>query len=785
MSSSRLSPRGLQIAESARRQKGWQKNNFRFPEGKQLGSATVTRFFKRVRIHDDNFRTICEALEISVDDVVDNTPKVYQGNDQTSSGLHVGIYASNIRIQCSTIKASDGSTLELNDIFTRNNFSDNSIAANSSDLLNYSKNSGVKLIVSGRSGSGKTTLIKYLALEHVQDLSAKVPVFLRLANLSPSSSSVEEFSVEKFLRNRMIRNGVSSDQIDGLLNDDKLLILLDGLDEVSTSRVDEVIRGIGTLVEKYRRNSFIVTTRSSSHRSNSYVFDEFLRLRIAGFQADQIHEYAQRFFQAVNRNSLMSQFESQISSNPGLADLASVPLLLTLLCSLHQENQTLFQQPHLVYRASLRNILKRWISEDSAGYEHHMNALIKVLSVIALWSFWEEHNQIDADRIIDRIQQDQANFLLPRNIAAADFVSTLEHYGLLRRIGEDSGRYAFVNPIFQEYLAAKAIIAGYTDISLENALEHRLFNRRWHGIWEIMTDMLPQGDDSGDLQNADTFVYAMYHRIQLLLAGQTGSQQLLSWVAAKAEEVHIDSPYKPACIRATYLDYPFDYGMSNARETILFAEMPTRMRIDASLGGILFLAMWLANSMINLFEKGQLEGLGLALDRLFDPSYNLAFPFAEIEGITDRDMIIPFCNLLVDATEEAYIEAIRYYSERINSRLNDVVQLVDHDDEFLNSLLDLKSDVETQMHNFEDSRTRELSEIFWRDWHDRFRGVILHYCNIGYDWSTVLTSQEYSDLKDYYNANLILARCIRNVNVSSTTRSYILQHVLLPISYCD
>jgi NACHT domain len=779
MSSLRLSDEGWQIAESARSRLGWQKNNFRFPDGKFVGEATIRRFFSRKPIRDYNFITICEALGISVDDVVDNTPEMHRGSDQTYSSLHVGIYASNIRTQCSTIKASDGSTLELNDIFTRNNFSHNSIAANSSDLLNYSKNSGVKLIVSGRSGSGKTTLIQYLALEHVQDLSAKVPVFLRLANLSLSSSSVEEF-----LRNRMIRNGVSIYQIDGLLNDDKLLILLDGLDEVSTSRVDEVIRGIGTLVEKYGRNSFIVTTRSSSHRSNNYVFDEFLRLRIAGFQADQIHEYAQRFFQGVNRDSLMSQFESQISANPGLADLASVPLLLTLLCSLYQENQTLFQQPHLVYRASLRNILKRLIPEDSAGYEHHINALIKVLSVIALWSFWEEHNQIDADRIIDRIQQNQANFLLPRNIVAADFVSTLEHYGLLRRIGEDSGRYAFVNPIFQEYLAAKAIIAGYTDISLENALEHRLFNRRWHGIWEIMTDMLPQGADSADLQNADTFVYAMYHRIQLLLAGQTGSQQLLSWVAAKAEEVHRDSQYEIACIRATYLEYPFDYCMSNARETIQFANMPTRMRIDASLGGILFLAMWLANSMSNLFQDGQLEGLGVGLDRLLDPEFNLCFPFAELEGITDRDAIIPFCNLLINATEEEYIEAIRYYSQRINSRLEDVGQIVNHD-EFLNSLLDLKNDLERQMHSFEHSPTREASQLFWQDWRDRFRSIMLHYCNIGYDWSTVLTSQEYSDLKNYYNAHLILAKCIRSSNVSSATRSYVLQHMLLPISYYD
>ena len=140
---------------------------------------------------------------------------------------------------------------------------------------NIKTNKFHNIIVLGKPGAGKTTFLRHITLQALQgekgELQRSVlPILIELRDLSSSTKSLLDFITEQFdicgIANRR-------KHIEGLLKAGKCLVLLDGLDEVKTGKVEEIVKEVKNLVNKYHNNQFILSCRIAAY---NYVFEQFM-----------------------------------------------------------------------------------------------------------------------------------------------------------------------------------------------------------------------------------------------------------------------------------------------------------------------------------------------------------------------------------------------------------------------------------------------------------------------------------------------------------------------------
>ena len=96
----------------------------------------------------------------------------------------------------------------------------------------------------------------------------------------------------------------------------KVLLLLDGLDEVPGTDGDEVVKQIEMFVRNYDRNHLIITCRIQAQK---YRFNHFAYVEVADFNSEQIAAFARKWFVATARNGAqegLAKVRQFIKSSP-------------------------------------------------------------------------------------------------------------------------------------------------------------------------------------------------------------------------------------------------------------------------------------------------------------------------------------------------------------------------------------------------------------------------------------------------------------------------------------
>ena len=120
---------------------------------------------------------------------------------------------------------------------------------------------------------------------------------------------------------------------DEALEQGKLLILLDGLDEAPVSKLDRALVQIRNFVNRYSKNRFVASCRSAAYYSSLLNFTE---VEIAAFDDVQIEQFMRNWFHSdLDQKAKTDQKCWEVlhsSKNAGTKELAHNPLFLTLLC---------------------------------------------------------------------------------------------------------------------------------------------------------------------------------------------------------------------------------------------------------------------------------------------------------------------------------------------------------------------------------------------------------------------------------------------------------------------
>lgn len=579
-----------------------------------------------------------------------------------------------------------------------------------------------KLIVLGKPGIGKTTFLKHIALQCLSGSveSNKVPVLIVLKDFAemPAQPSLLEYITYQFASYGIADTAIATQ----LLSYGRVLILLDGLDEVQEKDCYRVVQEVRSFSAQFHANHFILTCRIATHE---YTFEEFTEVEIADFDFDQIKNFANNWFTAKDA-SKSEVFLEKLQEKPAFRELANNPLFLTLLCLVFESNADFPTNRTQLYKEGLNLLLKKWDAKRNIERKQvYKNLSVQhkedLLSQIALKTFERGEYFFTQQQLEQYIGEyicslPSANTAVkPLELDSEEILKAIEaQHGLL--VERARGIYSFSHLTFHEYFTARAIASecdGPSD-RLQDLVD-KVADKRWHEVFLFSVSML---------RNADYLLRVMKHHIDQIVAADDHVQSFLGWVSQKARNV--PSPYKGVIVRGFYFDL---------EQSRVLDELNSNLNLSRSL-----------EPALSRNLNGELS-LDLTLDRTL--TFNRV---VKIAG--DRTMI--FHRVLERAINRAHVVAPKLEHEL--QQLKRQVPDINHEQ------------------NFE-----QWWQVHGEAWTEQLRLVIIAHRNFGYNWE--FSQQQKETLKHYYDASQLLVDCLNSsCYVTSAIRQEILDTLLLPIN---
>lgn len=377
------------------------------------------------------------------------------------------------------------------------------------------------LMVLGAAGAGKSTFLRKIGLEALKGKSGElqhecIPVFLELKLLTDREINIEEAIRQEM---RLCQLPFDAELTTKALQQGKLLILLDGLDEVPTVNTDFLIRQIQILVEQYQDNRFLVSCRTAAYRSQ---FRNLMEIAIADFDDAQIQQFIQNwFYSEVDRQAgTADKCWELIKNQESTKELSRTPLLLTFLCLVYDASQDLPKNRATLYSDALDILLKKWAAEKRIQadpiYRQLGIDLEKImLTEIAYHSFKSQRLFLSHQELVSQIKEfldDNDN--APKDLDAEAVLDAIAiQQGILVERARDI--YSFSHLTLQECLTAQYI---YDHRQVEKLVTEHLTDEPWNEVFLLVSGLMRGGaDDLLLLMEKETQKYINTPKLQALL----------------------------------------------------------------------------------------------------------------------------------------------------------------------------------------------------------------------------------------------------------------------------
>ena len=305
-----------------------------------------------------------------------------------------------------------------------------------------------RMLVYGRSGIGKSTFCKKAAYDWSKALKEilmnfRVLILIKLRDVCDVGKIRDVLRASKLLASD---GPISVDSLYDYItnNQDKVLLILDGYDEYSCAKEHSPILAIWK-GEQLRDCHVIVTTRQL--KCDELIGLSHVQLEIQGFKSWKRKRTFARKFLAGEQD--LDEFMSYLEEKD-LVDMAEIPLLLLMLCSLWKEKR------HEGLPKSRADIFTQFIQTmlDHKGGSHQSMPFQKVTSTEAKEDLSNlgkaAFEALLQDRLYVRCSE------LPSNISRS--FQKLSEVGLfqivnLTSLNPEKGAY-FIHKSVQEFLAA-------------------------------------------------------------------------------------------------------------------------------------------------------------------------------------------------------------------------------------------------------------------------------------------------------------------------------------------
>lgn len=361
------------------------------------------------------------------------------------------------------------------------------------------------LVLLGSPGGGKTTFLKFLSLvlcsgqEGALGLRTGLPVPLPLtyyAEALDGGERLEAFAVRYYREERGQEVG---EVLGRALQLGGALLLLDGLDEIGgLERRRRVVQEVESFRARHAAagNQLILASRPLGYSQVRLEADGLVECALAGFGDEQISEFVEKWSRAVSGKgalqglTLNGELLGALSRDPQVRELACNPLLLTLLALRRLQGEPLPGRRIELYRGFTETLVRQWNLErglaNRLGRDPDVLETLKILAALALRMYDtppDVHRTAEPALVSELEEIYRGRGHQDPEGAARQFVEDARnHPALLFDWG--GGRFGFLHPVFQEYLAAVALAQrGQQGVGpIVDALSSYLDEPFWHEV---------------------------------------------------------------------------------------------------------------------------------------------------------------------------------------------------------------------------------------------------------------------------------------------------------------
>ena len=383
-----------------------------------------------------------------------------------------------------------------------------------------------RLAILGAPGAGKTTLLKRLAVHYARPVESReldwdlpqedwFPLVIRCRQLGAlAESTIIDIIGSLAVRAEMPELSIAfTEAIRKILRDGRILLLVDGLDEISDpSKRQAFIAQLRTFLATYPNAHMVLTSRETGYRVvASSVLSICQAFRVAHLSPKAISDLTALWHQQVLGDSPNVENEARaladaIVSTDRVYRLAVNPLLLTTLLLVRRWVGQLPRRRSVLYDKAVDVLLMTWNVEGHAPIERE--EAIPQLAYAAYKMMDAGKTSASSRQLSDYFKESRRNLpeiLSYASLSVSEFLTRVEERSsliVLSGHGIESGVlreiYEFKHLTFQEYLAATAIAEGYlptdiADLPIEEIIGDRFKSDTWREVISLTAVLARRG----------------------------------------------------------------------------------------------------------------------------------------------------------------------------------------------------------------------------------------------------------------------------------------------------
>ena len=353
------------------------------------------------------------------------------------------------------------------------------------------------IIIEGTGGIGKSMFLTHLFLNSAEEYKTtdRVPVLASLKDYKADTLNMVAF-IHKAITE--YDSEITMGQVVDKLQNKKLILLLDGLDEIPRHLRESFETDLGAFIKSYPGNTIFVTSRPINDFISYSKFSIFDILPLNKKQALALIEKLEFWNEEAKTNFMADLDRSLFSSHH---QFASNPLLLTIMLMTYTSYGEVPEKMHVFYSKAYETMARlhdatkgsfkrplntKLTPEKFAEYFSQFCARTYCLEIL---DFTDKSFATYMDKVIKDLSEEHG-----KKLSSADFLQDLvENLCIMYYEG---GEYHFIHRSFQEYFAAVYFADNEEDLpkvgEFFETSTHRAYSDR---TFDMMYDMASEKVD--------------------------------------------------------------------------------------------------------------------------------------------------------------------------------------------------------------------------------------------------------------------------------------------------